>query len=224
MAVAKPKEGAGLYAKGVLGKIFKERTGEEIGKVKRELLSEVAMGLIPGAGAVARPARMLKPHAIGKVIIGAGRIGSRSRIRPRRGLERWVGELLRAPQKELSRVKDVRVRALEPRTLGKYLPASKAIELNPLPRSQRLTGETIWHELTHGRQFERLSHDEAELVYNYLRKPVERQAELIAEALTGGRYAIPAKRYSEIYGEAAKAAAKIEGIGTPKRFLELFGR
>lgn len=224
MAVAKPKEGASLYAKGVLNKIFRERTGKETKVVKRELLSEVAMGLIPGAPAVAKPLKILKPHAIGKVIIGAGRIGSRSRTRSGKGLGHWVSELLRAPQKELSRVKDIRARALSEHFLGRYLPASKAIELNPIPRRGRLTGDVIWHELTHGRQFEKLSYDEAMLVYDYLRKPIERQADLIAEVLTGGRHGVPPKAYSEIYKEAAKQATMIEDIGTPKRFLELFGR
>lgn len=118
MAVAKPKGGAGLYAKGVLDKIFRERTGKETKTVKRELLGEVAMGLIPGGGL---PSRIGKQEAARGVVRGYLKLlkGLYTRKEALQAARPQVRAIAKTPQEVLDLV-DV----LEPKYLPKHTRAS----------------------------------------------------------------------------------------------------
>ena len=121
MGVAKPKEGAGLYAKKVLDKIFRERTGKETKVVKRELLSEVAMGLIPGPGAGAVP-RIARQRAVRDVTRGYLNLLRYpfSRKQALQAAKPQVGAIGRLPQELLDLVEKIEVRQLPGGTRAKY--------------------------------------------------------------------------------------------------------
>jgi len=103
---------------------------------------------------------ILKPFAAGRVLIGGSKaIPELSRYGTQEAygsapeyLWKWLRGILRAPQKELSRVRDIRAAAEGPKsTLGRYYhPPESSIELFT---KHRPSEETIWHELAHARQY-----------------------------------------------------------------------
>jgi len=142
MAVAKPKEE--LTPRSILGGVYKEKTGKELGQIKRELMTEVAMGLIPGAGAVAGPARMLKSHAIGKTAVTGLRQGMGKKVWP------WLKEMWKVPRREYARIKDISVKPPRGSLYGSFDTATSKVELY---KGRYPQPGTPVHELAHARQF-----------------------------------------------------------------------
>jgi len=142
MAVAKPRDD--LTPKSILGKFYKEKTGRELGEIKREILSEVAMGLIPGGGAVAKPVTMLKSHAIGKTAITGLRQGMGRKVWP------WLKEMWKMPRREYARIKDISVKPPRGDLYGSFDTATGKIELY---KGRYPQPSTPTHELAHARQY-----------------------------------------------------------------------
>jgi len=110
---------------------------------------------------------ILKPVAVGRVLgkgakiansmrkeLGLPRAGYRPSYAPEKGLTPWITSVFKAPQRELSRVKNIIIKPGYELggVAGRYIPTKREIELfMSSPVHER--ANTFWHELTHARQY-----------------------------------------------------------------------
>jgi len=237
MSVAKPKGDSKRYARDIADKFFKEKTGMTMGEMKKQAFADAALSLIPGAAVVAKPAQILKPYAAARVVATGAKsfpkIAQPATSLGKQEIESWIAKavsgplrgVLRAPQKELSRVKDITMAKFPDEAadiLGIYNTILKNIKINAQALSPKL--RTIYHELVHGRQFE---HFPPITPYSPLisgfNKAIEAQANLAANTLAKGRLPITPGQYDAIYKRAAAVAAR-RFTDNPEKFLQYFGQ
>lgn len=115
MAIAKPENG-NIWSRAtkLLDKIIKEKTGKEAKNVKRELLSEVVMSLIPGGGAATAPLRIGRQEAVRGITRGflkhlAPRVGRKAALK---AAKPHVSATARLPQEMLNLVEEIEVKRL----------------------------------------------------------------------------------------------------------------
>jgi len=218
MAVAKPRDD--LTPKSILGRVYKEKTGKELGQIKRDILSEVAMNLIPGGGFVAKPVTMLKSHALGKTAITGLRQGMGRKVWP------WLKEMWKVPRREYARIKDISVKPPRGNVYGSFDTATGKIELYKTRFPQR---STPTHELAHGRhsipelaekgpvgEMMRLATElEKRGIEPLVKKlPWEMHAESVAAEVAGKGSRLSQREYDVVFrrhlGKAAKRARAIK--------------